>query len=103
MANLTSFKFGAAGPEAISIVQPLDFFESVSNLREINLTAEASPMSGGDDRLVSLERLETMFIDCWKPRTPLLDYLLIPDGAKIKIKNFAPLCAILADLLPVGI
>ena len=83
MINLTSFKLAHTSPGEVSIVHLLDFFESTPNLRKIELYA-ATPTSGAQTRrLVSLNRLEWLYILEGGPSFLLLDHLLIPASAKL--------------------
>jgi len=85
MAALTSFALSHTPPDSISIGQLLDFLESVPRLREIELDT-ATPTSGArNGRLVSLTCLKRMDIFWGEPSSLLLDHLLIPVGAEMKI------------------
>ena len=98
MANLTIFVLAHTLPGDISIEQLLDFFESAPRLRNIELI-DATPTSGAkDQRLVSLASLNKMEILRSRPCSSLLDCLLIPAGAKLKIQ--ALFSAGLEDHLP---
>ena len=84
MVNLTSFTLGRI---EVSVRHLLDFFESASRLRVIELDS-ATPTSGAQNgRSVSLDCLKKMGIDGGEPPSLLLDHLLIPTGAKLAIRS----------------
>jgi hypothetical protein len=85
MVNLTSFMLAYMSWGQISVEQLLDFFESAPHLRKVNLlnTPVSGPQNG---RLVSLPCLEKMEFTGRGLVSPLLDHLLIPVGADLKIE-----------------
>jgi hypothetical protein len=85
MANLTSLILRYASPGGATIKQLLDFFESVPRLCKVRLNS-ATPTSGAQNgRLVSLACLERMEVTGRDSASLLLDHLLIPVGADLKI------------------
>jgi hypothetical protein len=85
MVNLTSFMLSYTSWGEVSVKQLLDFFESAPHLRKVHLLE--APVSGlHNGRLVSLPCLEKMEFTGGGPASPLLDYLLIPVGADLKIE-----------------
>jgi hypothetical protein len=82
MVNLTSFTL--TPPGAVSVGQLLDFFESAPHLEEVKLCSATSTTGAQNGQLVSLGRLKSMYISN-NPASVLLDHLLIPVGAKLKI------------------
>ena len=96
MANLTSFKLSNAPP--MPVVQVLDFFESAPHLREVGLFSTLTP-STPNGRLVSLACLKWMDIANETLCSPLLDHLLIPIGARLKIQA-AFITSLIEGLLP---
>ena len=86
MANLTSLMLAQT---PASIRQLLDFFESAPRLQEVELYS-STPTSGAEgDRLVSLACLKLMDIE-HGPASALLDHVLIPVGARLKIEVDLP-------------
>jgi hypothetical protein len=86
MVNLTSFTLGRTLPDDIPIGRLLDFFEAAPHLRDVYLSA-ATPISGAQDgRLVILACLEKIGISGNEPPSLLLNYLIIPVGAKLTTK-----------------
>jgi hypothetical protein len=85
MVNLTSFMLSYTSWGEVSVKQLLDFFESAPHLRKVHLlnTPVSGPQNG---RLVSLPCLEKMEFTGGGPASPLLDHLLIPVGADLKIE-----------------
>ena len=99
MANLMSFTLTCTPRGTISVPQLLDFFESAPRLREIDLSY-AVPTSGVQKkRLVSLVCLKKMRIHHCGPPPALLDHLVIPVGAQLRIGANLPGSPIV-DLLP---
>jgi hypothetical protein len=85
MVNLTSFKLRSASSDGTTIKQLLDFFESAPRLRKIGLHF-ATPTSGAQNgRLVSLACLEGINVTGRDSASTLLDHLLIPVGADLKM------------------
>jgi len=98
MVNLTSFTLSYT-PEGIPIGQLLDFFESAPHLEAIELHF-AFPTTGAQSgRVVSLECLKSMHIQNDRKPSDLLDYLLIPVGAKLEI-GAKPLSSLIGEHLP---
>jgi hypothetical protein len=86
MVNLTSFRLSYIPPGAVPIGQLLDFLESAPHLEEVKLYS-ATPTTGAKSgRLVSLGCLKSMYIDTDDPASVLLDHLLIPVWAKLRIR-----------------
>jgi hypothetical protein len=86
MVNLTSFnlKLWCTSPGGATVEQLLDFIESAPHLRKVGLCFPP-PISGAQNgRLVSLACLERMEVAGGSAST-LLDHLLIPVGADLKM------------------
>ena len=81
MANLTSFTMAYTLSDQAPIARLLDFFESVPQLREVELCFTTIP-GAQPGRLVSLACLKKMAIFGGRSSV-LLDHLLIPAGAKL--------------------
>ena len=88
MVNLTSFKLFHS---EITVKQLLDFFESTPRLRQVDLRDAIPTSSTQNGRLVSLAYLETMDITGDGSASLLLDHLLIPVGAYLKIEVDLPI------------
>ena len=86
MANLTSFGLYHMLPTDATFGRLLDFFESAPRLRSIDLRSATSVSGARNGRLVSLACLRRMEIAGDGPSSLLLNYLLIPVGAKLKIE-----------------
>jgi hypothetical protein len=85
MVNLTSFMLSDTSWGEVSVKQLLDFFESAPHLRKVHLLR--TPVSGPQNGpLVSLPCLEKMEFTGGCPTSLLLDHLLIPVGADLKIE-----------------
>ena len=89
MVNLTSIMLAHVSWGEDSIKQLLDLFESAPHLRNLNLLA-ISTSGAQSGRLVSLPCLERMEITGGSSASPLLDSLLIPVGADLKIEVDLP-------------
>jgi hypothetical protein len=91
LGNLTSIKLVRISPGEITVKQLLDFFESTPRLRQVGLRS-VTPTSGTQNgRMVSLAYLETMDITGDGSASLLLDHLLIPVGAYLKIEIDLPI------------
>jgi hypothetical protein len=90
MVNLTSFSLLYIMTGVIPVTQFLDFFEGTPHLRKVDL--QFAPLTSGaqNGRLVSLACLEKMAIIGCGSASPLLDHLLIPVGADLKIEAVLP-------------
>jgi hypothetical protein len=89
MVNLTSVMLAHVSWGDDSVKQLLDFFESAPHLREVVLLG--TPTSGGQSgRLVPLACLEMMKITGGGSASPLLDSVLTPVGADLKIEVDLP-------------
>ena len=85
MVNLTSFELCCASPGGVIVKQLLDFFESAPRLREVGLYY-TTPTSGAQNgRLVSLACLKRMKVAGRDSASTLLNHLLIPVGADLKM------------------
>ena len=85
MANLTSLKLLYTSSGGVTVRQLLDFFESAPHLRKVHLY-HATPTPGAQNgRLVLLPCLERMAVTGRDSASLLLDHLLIPVGAHLKI------------------
>ena len=93
MVNLTSITLIHMwwGEDSIkdSAKQLLDFLESAPHLRTVNLLVIPT-RDDQDGRLVSLARLERMEITGGGSASPLLNHLLIPVGANLRIEVVLP-------------
>jgi hypothetical protein len=85
MVNLTSFKLSCGSPGGATIGQLLDFFESAPRLRKVSLCFVPTIPGAQDGRLVSLACLERMEVTGRTLTSTLLDHLLIPVGADLKM------------------
>jgi hypothetical protein len=83
MVNLTSFKLGHNSPGEVSVRQLLDFFESAPRLCNVQLHSVIPTAGTQNGQLVSLACLKKMYITGDVSSSLLLDYLLIPVGAKL--------------------
>jgi len=87
MVNLTSLKLIDTSP--VSMSQLLDFFETAPHLYEVEFRMRIPTSGAQDGRLVSLARLESMSID-GGPSSALLDHLLIPVRARLRVEVVLP-------------
>ena len=86
MVNLTSFTLYYTPPGVVSVKRLLDFFENAPYLEEVGLYFVTLTAGAQNSRLVSLAFLKSMRIEDDNPASVLLDHLLIPVGAKLKIQ-----------------
>jgi hypothetical protein len=89
MVNLTSIMLARMSWGNDSVEQLLDFFESAPHLRKVQLLATLTS-NAQNGRLVSLACLRRMEITGGGSASPLLDHLLIPVGANLKIEVELP-------------
>jgi hypothetical protein len=90
MVNLTSFSLLHPSPGAISVKKFLDFFEGAPRLRKVSLGSPSPAPGAQDERLVSLACLERIEITGDGSASLLLNHLLIPVGAHLKIEVDLP-------------
>jgi hypothetical protein len=90
MANLTSFKLAHTPPDEVTVRQLLDFFEGAPRLRTVDLHSVTLAPSAHNGRLVSLACLEMMGITGSGSASLLLNHLLIPVGANLKMEVDLP-------------
>jgi hypothetical protein len=90
MVNLLSFELCFMSPGGITVKHLLDFFESAPRLRKVGLDSATATSGAQDGRLVSLACLERMVVSGSDSPSPLLDHLLIPVGADLKIRVDLP-------------
>ena len=90
MVDLTSFSLLHPSPGEISVKQFLDFFESAPRLRKVRLESPTPASGAQGERLVSLAYLEKMEITGDGSAPLLLDHLLIPVGAHVKLEATLP-------------
>ena len=89
MVNLTSIVLIHVSWGEDSVKQLLDFLENIPRLRTVGLLAIPT-RDDQDGRLVSLACLERMEITGGGSASPLLDHLLIPVGANLRIEVVLP-------------
>jgi len=100
MVNLTSLALTRLQSGTVSGGQLLDFLESAPYLKEVKFYY-ATPTTGiQDGRLVSLGCLESMVIEADVPCSTLLEQLLIPVGAKLKLRVDLPNSSPIEQYLP---
>jgi hypothetical protein len=85
VVNLTSFKLSCGSPGGATIGQLLDFFESAPHLRKVGLCFPSLISRAQDGRLVLLACLKRMEVAGSDLTFALLDHLLIPVGADLKM------------------
>ena len=86
MVNLTTFTLGYSSPGDSSVRPLLDFFESAPRLSEIRLHFATPTFDTQQGRSVLLANLKKMDIFGGGPPFLLLDHLLVPAGAKLKMQ-----------------
>ena len=86
MVNLTSFTLNYSSSGDSSVTRLLDFFESAPRLSEIRLCFATPTFGTQKGRLVLLAHLKSMNIFGGEFPSLLLDHLLVPAGAKLKIQ-----------------
>lgn len=87
MNNLTSFSLSHMTRPAVSVGQILDFFESAPRLREVELISATPTVHTQNGRLLSLTHLRKLSISGGQSPSILLDYLVIPVGAKMSVES----------------
>jgi len=100
MVNLTSFALDRIPPGEISITQLLDFFESAPHLSDIGLYLTALTTGVQKGRLVLLACLKRMQIRDHGFPSILLNHLLIPVGAELRIDASLVRGSLIVDILP---
>ena len=99
MVNLTSFTMYRLSPQGVTITQLLDFFEGAPRLHEVDLYSVTLSSGVQKGRLVSLACLKKMAIAYCRSPSVLLDHLVIPVGAQLRIEAKL-LSSLIGDLLP---
>ena len=90
MINLTSFKLVHTPPNEVTVRQLLDFFEGAPRLRTVDLYSVTLAPGAQNGRLVSLACLEIMGMTGSGSASLLLNHLLIPVGAHLKVEVDLP-------------
>ena len=90
MDNLTSFELWWMSRGGVTVKQLLDFFESTPRLCKVGLYSATATSGAQNGRLVSLACLKRMEVYGRNSPSPLLDHLLIPVGADLKIEVDLP-------------